>query len=1069
LAGEQPAQLTPVDLTFKGLSVEDVWRLGENFSLEDVCPLSPLQQGLYYHWLNSPAAYFEQTAYQLQGALDIEALRKSYDKLVARHAMLRTCFTQAFEPEVLQIVQKQVPSSIRYVDVSDKPDFSLTAFKEADRQAGFDLHKGSQMRLTVLALGQQTHEFIWSHHHILMDGWCTGVLIKEFFQIYQGFIQNEEPQLSTVHPYSNYLKWLLARDTDASQQYWQQYLAGYDTTSSLPKLLADTTRKFELRNADFSLSQAVSQSVKSLCEELRITENTFVQTVWALLLSRYNQTDDVVFGAVVSGRPAEIEGIEETIGLFINTIPVRVQAPAAVPVRELLQGVQQRAIEGTDHHYTQLADIQVNSDSGRALFDHIVVFENYPVAEMVQSSLDSTSSDVSLLVSDSFEQNNYDFTLIIIPGEATRFQFKYNGLVYDAALMSRLQGHFTRIIEQVAANPDLTVEALDYLSSAEKEQLVESFNATATAYPADKTILELFDEQVAQHAGQLALVYLESEFTYQQLDARANQLAWYLRTKYAIMPNELVAVRLERSADWLISILGVLKAGGAYLPLDSDYPEERIAYMLADSKCRVIIDAAELEAFHKQADSCSQERLPMVNQARDLAYVMYTSGSTGRPKGVMIEHRSVVRLVRNTSYVPMQAGDRLLQTGSLSFDATTFELWGMLLNGGTIYLVPQQQLLNIALLKQYLIDKQITTAWFTSFWFNQLVDLDQDTFSHLKYMLVGGDKLSPRHIKAVKNAYPALQIINGYGPTENTTFSLCHPIGEVTDRAIPIGKPIANSTAYVLDARQQLVGVGIVGEICLGGAGLARGYLHQPALTAEKFIAHPFAAGERLYRTGDLGRWLADGTLEFVGRVDAQIKIRGYRVELGEIEAVLHTQPDVATAVVVVKTDAVGDSVLVAYVVGKQALPVAQLRAYMSERLPAYMVPAYFVELEALPLNANGKLDRKKLPGVEELDLLNTAAYVAPRTDLEVKLVGMWEEILGKEKIGVSDNFFELGGHSLKAISLFSQVHKEFEIQLSFPVFFTNPTVEGIAGEIEKTYWANNELFEVEEVERISI
>ncbi|MCB2411218.1 non-ribosomal peptide synthetase, partial [Hymenobacter lucidus] len=1069
LAQEQPAQLTPVDLTFKDLSVENVWNLAENFSLEDVCPLSPLQQGLYYHWLNLPEAYFEQTAYQLQGELNINGLQQSYDKLVARHAMLRTCFTQAFGPDVLQIVQKQVPSGMRYIDVSNDKTFSLAAFKEADRQAGFDLRQGSQMRLTVLALGQHTHEFIWSHHHILMDGWCTGVLIKEFFQIYQGFIHNEEPQLGKVHPYSNYLKWLLARDTEAAQHYWQQYLQGYDTVSSLPKLLAKDNDGFELHNLSFTLSQPVSQAVKSLCEDLRITENTFVQTAWALLLSRYNQTNDVVFGAVVSGRPAEIEGIEETIGLFINTIPVRVQTSAGVPVRELLQSVQQRAIEGTDSHYTQLADIQANSDSGRALFDHIVVFENYPVAEMVQSSMDATTSNVTLQVSDSFEQTNYDFTLIVVPGEATRFQFKYNSLVYDAALMSRLQEHFTRIIEQVAANPALTIEALDYLSPDEKEVLVETFNATTTVYPADKTIIELFEEQVAQYAAQPALVHLDSTFTYQQLDERANQLAWYLRTKYAIAPNELVAIRLERSADWLITILGVLKAGGAYLPLDPEYPEERIAYMLTDSECRVLLDEAQLRDFHQQADSFSKEQLPAVNQARDLAYVMYTSGSTGRPKGVMIEHRSVVRLVRNTNYVPMRAGDQLLQTGSLSFDATTFELWGMLLNGGTLHLVPQAHLLDIQRLKHYLLDAQITTAWFTSFWFNQLVDLDLELFSGLKYILVGGDKLSPRHIKAVKEAYPALLIVNGYGPTENTTFSLCHPIEQVTDQPIPIGSPIANSTAYVLDARQQLCGVGVVGEICLGGAGLARGYLNQPELTAEKFIAHPFQAGERLYRTGDLGRWLPDGTLEFVGRVDAQIKIRGYRVELGEIEAVLQSHSDVATAVVQARTDAAGDSSLVAYVVSKQELPVAQLRAYMNERLPAYMVPAYFVELEALPLNANGKLDRHKLPAVQELGFADEAEYTESRTELEAKLVVIWEEILGKEKISVTTNFFELGGHSLKAMRLLSQIHKEFDVQLSFPAFFANPTIEGIAGEIEKTYWANNELFEVGEVERVSI
>jgi amino acid adenylation domain-containing protein len=549
----------------------------------------------------------------------------------------------------------------------------------------------------------------------------------------------------------------------------------------------------------------------------------------------------------------------------------------------------------------------------------------------------------------------------------------------------------------------------------------------------------------------------------------SNQVAHYLRDTYAIRADDLVAIKLERSEWLIISILGVLKSGGGYVPVDIEYPEERIDYIIKDSQCKAVIDEAVLNLVKERLRSYSQANPVSLSQANHLAYVMYTSGSTGLPKGVLVEHRSVVRLVKSANYVELSASDILLSTGAVSFDATTFEYWGMLLNGGRLVLCRKEVLLDTTVLGDQIAGCGVTVMWFTAGWLNQVVDEHIGLFKGLNTVLVGGDRLSASHIRALRSCYPSLKIINGYGPTENTTFSLTHLIDEVAG-SIPVGKPISNSTAYILDEHQSLLPIGVVGEICVGGDGLARSYLNEPGLSAAKFIKHPYRPGERLYRTGDLGRWLEDGTIEFVGRKDSQVKIRGHRVELGEIESVLQSYAAIDSAVVIASnpSGATGNE-LVAYVVGQTPLDIAAIRSYLGRQLPGYMVPGYYVQLESLPLTGNGKVDRKHLPAPAGLDMGIGTVYVAPRNEIESKLVMIWQEVLGKEKIGVRDNFFELGGHSLKVNKVASSIYKEFDVKISFLVLFSNPTIEGIASEIEKIYWANNALFEIDDAERISI
>jgi amino acid adenylation domain-containing protein len=608
------------------------------------------------------------------------------------------------------------------------------------------------------------------------------------------------------------------------------------------------------------------------------------------------------------------------------------------------------------------------------------------------------------------------------------------------------------------------------LTAAEEHQLLVEFNDTAVDYPKDKTITDLFEEQASKTPEGIAVVFEEEQLSYKQLNERANQLAHYLRSR-GVKEETLVPICIERSLEMIVGILGILKAGGAYVPIDPEYPQERIRYMLEDTAASIIITSKQsrsklpasesIETIELDSDwSTANSQLPTTNSRlstpnsqlpTSLAYVIYTSGSTGKPKGVMIEHGNVVSLIKEVDHVASTNKDVLLSTGSPSFDATTFEYWSMLLNGGQLVLCNENRLLDSKLLKEEIEKRNVTKMWFTSTWFNQLVETDINIFARLSTILVGGEKLSEQHIKKLKQTYPPINIVNGYGPTENTTFSLTYKITDVKEgRSIPIGRPLNNRHAYILNERQQLVPINTTGEICLGGAGLASGYLNSPELTEKKFIKNPFSKGKdsRLYRTGDLGKWLPDGNIEYLGRVDDQVKIRGYRVELGEIETMLGQCEGVAQGIVLARQDTSGTKQLVGYVVAEGVFDKEIIITKLKSKLPVYMVPVIWVELERLPLTANGKVDRKALPDPDSSKLV-TNEYVAPRNEVEEKLAVVWQELLGVERVGVHDNFFELGGHSLLVMRLISAIRKEVNVELNIKDLFHFSTISDLSKYLE--------------------
>ena len=1067
LASEQNEQLTPADLTYKQLSLEQVQMLNAGGDVEDVFPLSPLQQGLYYHWLSSPSTYLGQMSYRLKGIVSIQAIEKSYELLVSRHTALRTCFTQHVGEELLQVVKKKVASTFHYLDISGKAEFSVEAYKNAEREKGFDLETGSQMRLSVLYLGDNNYEFIWSHHHILMDGWCVGILIREFFQLYDGILGNNIPELPTPYPYATYVKWLMDVDKDHSFSYWRNYLEGYEVLSSLPRINTSKKQPYKSEKRSFSLDVSVSTAMTNVCTNLGITENTFIQTAWGILLGRYNNTNDVVFGSVVSGRPAEVEGVEEMIGLFINTIPVRIRTKEATVIKDLLKEVHQVSVESINHHYVQLAQVQAESELGRELFDHLLVFENFPVHEMMEKELKSSnnSEGLELLSSDGIEQINYDFSIAVIPGSPMQFVFKYDGNQYSASLLGRIEKHFTQIIAQLVKNPDATVHAIDYLSAEEKYQLTEEFNESFVPYAENKTLVALFEEQVEQTPDLTAVVFGEYSISYRRLNEEANRLANYLRMHHAIQKDDLIGIMLERSDRMVVAMIGVLKSGAAYVPIDPEYPKARKEFITKDTGIQVLITqtahifdldyyAGEVFAMDAQQDSLntSTSNTGTNVQPQDLAYVIYTSGSTGQPKGVMIEHRAIANTVQAQKTIfELKEGVRGLQFASSSFDASVWELFSVISSGGTLHIVNEECKKDAVALENYIFKNKIEFATLPPAYL-QLLNMEK--LQTINNLITAGEPANRDQVNTFTN-YGTYY--NAYGPTESSVCASIFKIArgtKIDTGNVPIGGPIPNTRLYILDNTHALQPVGTIGEICIGGAGLARGYLNQNTLTSEKFVSDPFRKGERIYRTGDLGRWLEDGNIEFIGRKDDQVKLRGYRIELTEIENALKAYPGVDAAVLIIKTGKNENKEMLAYVLSKEALLPNELRNYLGNILPAFMMPDHFIHIADLPLTSNGKVDKKKLPSPQGLETADITAYIAPRNETEEKLVMICKEILGVERIGVKDNFFESGGHSLKAIRFLSMLKKEFEVAIKLEEVFSNPTVEFLAEEIARKKWA---------------
>ncbi|WP_394841909.1 non-ribosomal peptide synthase/polyketide synthase [Pendulispora brunnea] len=1026
---------TPSDFPLARIEQAGLDRLiGSGRGIEDVYRLSPMQQGMIFHTLREPASgvYFEQLRCTLEGTLDTAAFERAWQRTVERNPVLRTSFHWENLEEPVQIVHAHaalpfVHEDLRLLSDSERRTW-LREYLERDRMRGFELTQAPLMRVLLARTGDNSYELVVSSHHALLDGWSLPLLFGDVFESYQG-----SPR-APGRPYRDYIAWLERQDPREARAFWAERLRGFSEPTSLrlgssPTEVAGAPYEVEVR-----LPEETARALHTVARQRRVTLNTLVQGAWAILLSRYSGSTDVVFGATVAGRPADLDGVESMVGLFINTLPVRVRVEADRALLPWLEELQTLQAEMRQYEHTPLIEVQAASEvRGQALFDTLVVFENYPI-----DAATGTDSALRVREVEGLERTNYGVTAVVAPGpNELGLKLSYDGQRFERRAIERVLQHWSTLLEGMAATPDVRIGELPTMRVAERRQVLETWNATTTEYARLATVHGLFEAQAARTPDAVAVVFDDAQITFGELNRRANRLAHHLRAQ-GVGPETLVGLSVERSPEMIVGLLGILKAGGAYVPLDPEYPAERIRLMLEEAPLGAMVDP--------KADLTGQPEtnLPASVGAENAAYVMFTSGSTGRPKGVTIPHRAVARLAMARNYVQIVSGDVLLQYAPVSFDASTFEVWSALLQGARVAMAPPGAL-SLDELGATVSRHGVTVMWLTAPLFHQMVDDGVERLRGVRALLAGGDALSVAHVRRARAALPGCQIINGYGPTENTTFTCCWPIDEeVLGASVPIGRPIDNTRVYLLDADLEPVPAGVAGEVYAAGDGLARGYLGRPELTAERFIANPYSEG-RLYRVGDLARHLEDGRIEFLGRVDHQVKIRGFRIELTEIETVLEAHGSVRSSVVVAREDS-GEKRLVAYVVSDEALSVAALQEYLRAKLPGYMVPAAFVQLDAWPLNANGKVDRKALPAPERAA---GAAYEAPRTDVETLVAGVVAEVLGLERAGLHDDFFALGGHSLTATRVIARLRALCRVELPLRDIFEASTVAALAGRIE--------------------
>lgn len=1036
------------------------------------CSLSFAQQRLWFleQLESGGAAYHITRTLRLRGPLDIDALQQSLTTIVERHESLRTYFVANHgipQQVVIPLDIFELPcTDLSHLDPNQRSARLKTQLTEAV-QHPFNLTQDLLLRASLWRLDLEEHVLQVVMHHIASDGWSMGIFTRELGKLYQSYAHGQPNPLPELPiQYGDFAQWqrqwMTGELLESQLNYWKQQLSGAPPLLELP---TDYPRppQASYRGAEltFTLSPALSEALKRLSQQ---TGNTLFMTLLAAfntLLYRYTQQEDMVVGSPIANRNrGEIEGL---IGFFANTLALRTNLSDHPSFRELLGRVRQVTLDAYAHQDLPLEKLVEELQPERSLsysplFQVMFALHNLPSSELQLTELSVENEPV--------EHRTAKFDLILSMREETgglKGVFEYSVDLFERATIERMVGHFQTLLAGIVVDPEQSIATLPLLTETERHQLLVEWNQTQTDYPRDKCIHQLFEEQVERTPDAIAVVFEDQQLTYGELNHRANQVAYYLQ-KLGVSPGMLVGICVERSLEMVIGLLGILKAGGAYVPLDPTDPKERQAYILEDAQVTIVLTQQHLITggaspgvqlipleHIEQTFPGEQSGHAELTTAASLAYVIYTSGSTGRPKGVTVNHRAVNRLVLNTNYLQLYPTDRVAQAANAAFDASTFEIWGALLNGAALVILAKSTVLTPQDLAAQLRQQGVSVLFLTTALLNQIATTLPQAFSGLRYLLFGGEAADPECVKAILTESRPQQLLHVYGPTENTTFSSWYPVESMAAAPprLPIGRPIANSQMYLLDRQLQPVPVGVVGEILLGGEGLSSGYLHRPSLNAEKFVPNPFSSdpGDRLYRTGDLGRYLPDGNLEFIGRIDHQIKLRGFRIELGEIEAALGQHPTVATVIVLAREDEPGNKRLVAYWVATDAeVPTSlELRQFLQQTLPDYMIPVAFIQLDALPLTPNGKVDRRALPVPDQTRLEPGQIFVAPRDELESQLTKIWEQVLGLQPIGVRDNFFSLGGHSLLAIELLAQIEKTFEKSLPLATIFHAPTVEELA------------------------
>lgn len=1030
------------------------------YPVEDIYRLSPLQEGILFHSMynRDPKAYIIQLSFDLVGKLHMDHFKTSWESLIRKHSNLRTSFHAEILGIPVQCVHEYVDLPLNILDYSEdeQREDMLRSFLNEDAHTPFDLKQAPLFRLTLITLAENRTKLVFTIHHILSDGWSLPVLFGEYMSSYKSLVDHHEPLVTPEKDnFRDYINFISGKGKQKTRSYWKNILSKLESPSILPFI----DPKKELNKTFGNCSSALIKGddfilqLEAFAKENKLTINTIVQGAWAYLLSKYTNSQTVVFGTVISGRPADLKDVESRVGLYINTIPLCSTLNGEDNIVDWLTALQNTHTTSREEYgHSSLAEIQKRSGVSGELFDSLMVFENYPV--------DAIKSSKSYLEVENVEvkqQNNYALTMSVThrSGQALTVDFEYNSELLSDSDVLMISGHFSTLMESMLNGG--AISTLEYLTSAEQHQLLNVFNDTSTDYSRALTVLDLFHKQVINNPDKAAVVFGNKKINYLELDELSNQLANCLDKDHQVKSNDLVAIKLDRSELVVVSILAILKLGAAYVPVDPDYSSSREEYILNDSKVKLLItetnylfNFSDYEGslfsidVEFEAEEYSKDPVDRTVSPTQLAYVIYTSGSTGMPKGVMIEHGSLMNYL-NWAEIQYLGND--LQNGNfglyttLSFDLTVTSFYLPLISGNTLTVFGQMEVSKI--LKSYL-ESGISCIKLTPAHITLLKELEIES-SPVELAIVGGDILHQNHVDILRNLNPAIKIYNEYGPTEATVGCMIYDVSfEESD--ILIGVPIFNTGIHILDANNALQPIGVVGELCIGGSGLARGYMNRPELTAEKFVPHPFKTGELIYKTGDLARWLPDGNMVFLGRKDDQVKIRGYRIELAEIEQQLQSKEDISEAVVLAIAIGTEEQKLVAYIVTEdERNTTTLLRKFLSDKLPGYMIPNHYILLKQMPLTVNGKIDKKALQNTDVSGLSSEVAYVAPQNWIQEKLAEIWQEHFEMEQVGTKDDYFQLGGDSIKMIRLISNINKFFSIDFPIARFYESANIESIA------------------------